>query len=59
MGPALLPPPPLIFFDQTEAEGPKKNFQETGPPPPHLSRGLDDRPAPFSPSYLKVWIRHC
>ena len=34
---------PLLILDQTEAEGPKKTFWETVPPPP---------------SHLNVWIRH-
>ena len=29
-------------------EGPKKKFLETGPSPPPLSKGLDDRPHPIS-----------
>ena len=44
---------PLLFLDQTEAQGAEKFFLETAPP---LSQGLDDRVAP---PYLKVWIHHC
>ena len=38
-------------------KGPKKCFGETAPQSP-LSKGLDDRPLPPPPPYLKVWIRH-
>ena len=48
MGPA-----PLLILDLAEAEGPKKTFWETAPPP--LSKGG----GPGPPPYLKVWIRHC
>ena len=34
------PHTPYLFLDQTEAEGPKKNFWDR---PPTLSKGLDDR----------------
>ena len=42
--------PGPLFLDQTEAEGPKKLFLETGLP--RLSKGLDDRPLPRHPSPL-------
>ena len=48
------PAPPLVL-DQTEAQRAEKMFLETpSPPPPPLSKGLDDR----APMYLKVWIQH-
>ena len=40
---------PPLFLDQT---GQKEFFGR--PPPPPLSKDLDDR----APPYLKVWIRH-
>ena len=36
---------------------PLKIFLGTGPP--LLSQGLEDRPHPPPPPYLKVWIRNC
>ena len=45
--PALTPPPPHLFLDQTEAQRAGKKFLESAP-----------SPTP-PPPYLKVWIRHC
>ena len=36
MGPALLPPPPVIFLDQTEARRAEKKFSGDRPPPTYL-----------------------
>ena len=47
---------PPLFLDQKEAR--KKLYLETGTPPNPLSKGLDDRPPPLPPPYLKVWIRN-
>ena len=44
-------PPTPLFLDETEAQRAEKKFLETGPsspPPPPLSKGLDDRPHPIS-----------
>ena len=48
-------PSPPLFFDQTEARRAEKFHLETAL---SLSKGLDDRPPPPLPPYLKVWIRH-
>ena len=54
-GPGGPASPPTFVLDQTEAQRAEKNFLETpSPPPPPLSKGLDDR----APTYLKVWIQH-
>ena len=44
-GGARVPP---LFLDQTVARGAEKIFF-WNPPPPHLSKGLDDRATPLSP----------
>ena len=47
-GAAPAPAPPPLFLDQTEARRAEKIWGETRPPavppPPLLSKGLDDRP---------------
>ena len=47
---------PPLFLDQNEARRAEKNFFEACPHP--LSPGLDDRPTPPPPPYVKVWICH-
>ena len=38
-----------IQLDQTEARRAEKNFLEPAPPPPPISKGLDDRGTPPPP----------
>ena len=51
------PPPPLLLLDQTGART-AEFFSETTlpppPPPPYLRAWMTG-----TPTYLKVWIRHC
>ena len=47
------PGPSPLFLDQTEARRAENKFLETGPP---LSKGLDDRPAPYFVVCIRHWI---
>ena len=54
------PPHPRLILDQTKARRAEKNFfEDPTPPPPPLSKGLDDRtPSPLSPPYLRDYISY-
>ena len=50
---------PPYFLDQTEARRAGKYFFRDCPPSSSLFQGLDDRPPPPLPPYLKVCFRQC